>query len=60
MNDETPKAPLQKKLTLNKETIRILSEREMQDINAGVGTFGCHTASGCGGPSSPPATCPPP
>jgi natural product precursor len=58
MKDETPKVPVAKKLTLNKETIRILAEREMQEVKGGGGP-GHYSVAPCS-PSSPPATCPPP
>lgn len=57
MKNEAPRTALKKKLTLNKETIRILTEKEMVNVEGGAGTFRCAT-SGCY-PSSPPATCPP-
>lgn len=45
-----------KKLVLNKETIRILTEREMQTVDGGYSPPSKNPCS----PSSPPATCPPP
>lgn len=58
MEERTVPPKSEKKLALNKETIRILTEKEMQSIEGGGG--GHHyTQAPCTGPSSPPATCPP-
>jgi bacteriocin-like protein len=58
MNEPKVEAKEPRKLTLNKETIRILTEREMQNVEGGGGGHR-YSVAPCS-PSSPPATCPPP
>jgi hypothetical protein len=49
MKEETPvpvRSPLAKKLTLNKETIRVLTDREMMEVE-GATCPGVHPRSTC-------------
>jgi bacteriocin-like protein len=60
-DNETRQPKLNRKLTLHKETVRVLTDKELAAVEGGVGiTVGCTgNTCGCGGTcGNPHSTCP--